>query len=420
MTRRAFRTARAGEHRFSGPFFLSGGRGRIRCRSRGWRTGGLGAGVALLAGLACSGALAAAAAAAGDAGISAPPGEVWKALWVKADQLATDRAIKETVRRAAEWGASDLFVQVRVRGDALYPSRLVPASPSLTARRGPARQVLPRDPVRLVLREAHARGLRVHAWFNCFVAWSSAADPPAGHVLSLHPGWALRLADGRAPLRMTSTARRREGLEGVYLAPGSTEVREHLLALVDELVRAYPLDGLHWDYVRYPGTPSLDPGDPGGDALADTTRARQQRSAVSRFVQEAARVARAGRPGIRLSAAVFADPEDAVREVRQDWISWLERGWIDRAVPMSYTASIYRLDDLRHRATVAGADSARVVYGLGVHQTDAEALRAELSWARRRSPAGVCLFAYDHVKKRPGAAQAVQAAWRGPWVAGSE
>ena len=349
-----------------------------------------------------------------------PRVEVWKAVWVKADQLATDRSIRETVRNAAAWGASDLFVQIRARGDALYPSRLVPASPVLTARHGFALQVLTRDPLRLFLEEAHARGLRVHAWFNCFVAWSGPGDPPPGHVLAEHPDWALRLADGRSSLGSSAGAWRRAHLEGAYLAPGSSYVRRHLLTVVDELVRAYPLDGLHWDYVRYPSDSCLDPADPGGDVIADTTRARSQREAVSRFVAEAARLARALRPRILLSAAVRPDPQEAVTTVRQDWVQWLREGWIDRAVPMAYTASIYRLEDLRRRAVFAGADSLRLVYGLGVDRVGPGGLREQLRWARRRSPSGVCLFAYDHVIKEPGLVRAVETAWRGPWLTGPE
>jgi uncharacterized lipoprotein YddW (UPF0748 family) len=351
---------------------------------------------------------------------SAPRAEAWKAIWIKADQLATDRSIRETVRNAAAWGATDLLVQVRVRGDALYPSRLVPASPTLTARHGSAQQVLTRDPLRLFLDEAHARGLRVHAWFNCFVAWSGPGDPPPEHALAEHPAWALRLTNGRSTLGLSSRARAQAHLEGAYLAPGASEVRRHLLSLVDELVRAYPLDGLHWDYVRYPSDSCLDPADPGGGVIADTTRARSQRDAVSRFVAEAALLARAARPGIYLSAAVRPDPQEAFKEVRQDWARWLREGWIDRAVPMAYTASIYRLDDYHRRAVLAGTDSLRVVYGLGVDRVEAGGLREQLAWARRCSPAGVCLFAYDHLQRGSGAVGAVTAAWRGPWRAQSE
>lgn len=345
----------------------------------------------------------------------APDTEAWKAVWIKADQLATDRSVRETVREAAAWGATDLLVQVRVRGDALYPSRLVPASPVLTAEHGTALQVLTRDPLRLFLEEAHARGLRVHAWFNCFVAWSGPGEPPPGHVLAEHPGWALRAADGRSVLRLSSDAWRRTHWEGAYLAPGSADVRRHLLGLVDELIRAYPLDGLHWDYVRYPSNSALDPSDPGGAIISDSTRARSQREAVSRFVAEASHLARAVCPRIIVSAAVRPDPQEALAAVRQDWVRWLREGWIDRAVPMAYTASIYRLDDLRHRAVFAGADSLRLVYGLSAHRVEADRLRDELLWARRRSPAGVCLFAYDHVRREPASVRALEAAWRGSW-----
>jgi uncharacterized lipoprotein YddW (UPF0748 family) len=408
MTRGFLKTVRAGGRRSFRPRFFCGA---------GWLPRDGPAAAFILLALAGVPSVPAAAAVVDR---PAPRADAWKAVWVKADQLATDRSIRETVRDAAAWGASDLLVQVRVRGDALYPSRFVPASPALTARHGCALKVLTRDPLRLFLEEAHARGLRVHAWFNCFVAWSGPGDPPPGHVLTEHPGWALRLADGRSSLALSSGARRRAHLEGAYLAPGSGEVRRHLLTLVDELVLAYPLDGLHWDYVRYPSDSCLDPADPGGDVIADTTRARSQRDAVSRFVAEAAQLARAVRPRILISAAVRPDPQEAVTAVRQDWVQWLREGWIDRAVPMAYTASIYRLEDLRRRAVFAGADSLRLVYGLGTDRVGADGLREQLRWARRRSPAGVCLFAYDHVRKEPASVRAVEAAWRGPWPAAPE
>src|SRR5690606_31762164 len=43
------------------------------------------------------------------------------------------------------------------------------------------------------------------------------------------------------------------------------------------------------------------------------------------------------RPGIVLSAAVFADADIAVDRVLQDWPAWLEEGIVDLVVPMAYT-----------------------------------------------------------------------------------
>src|SRR5690606_18644407 len=38
----------------------------------------------------------------------------------------------------------------------------------------------------------------------------------------------------------------------IMLDPGVPEVRDYVVAVVEELVREYDVDGIHLDYVRYP------------------------------------------------------------------------------------------------------------------------------------------------------------------------
>ena len=85
---------------------------------------------------------------------------------------------------------------------------------------------------------------------------------PRGHVLEAHPDWimvpkseaeaALEASPGQRR-RLVRQAGRREGdVEGYYLSPSIPEVGDHLEAVVRELVRSYRIDGLHFDFVRYP------------------------------------------------------------------------------------------------------------------------------------------------------------------------
>ena len=70
---------------------------------------------------------------------------------------------------------------------------------------------------------------------------------------------AALVASGPRRLRLVHDAGRAEGdVEGYYLSPvRSREWRDHLEAVVREIVRAYPVDGLHFDFIRYPG-PDFD------------------------------------------------------------------------------------------------------------------------------------------------------------------
>ena len=91
------------------------------------------------------------------------------------------------------------------------------------------------DPLAYAIREAHKRGMEVHAWFNTFDA-SSTHDGAPSHE---HPEWVCRDRDGNP---MTSHR---------SLSPGLPEVRAYLVKVAMEIVRKYDIDGLHLDYVRW-------------------------------------------------------------------------------------------------------------------------------------------------------------------------
>ena len=150
-----------------------------------------------------------------------------------------------------------LFVQVRGRGDAFYRSELAPRSPLLE------RQPRDFDPLRRLLERARLRGLSVHAWVNVLLTAHFGQPLPRGHVLEKHPEWAMvpksvstagLVAAGARRLELIAAAGRSEGdVEGYYLSPSIPAVADHLERVVRELVRAYTVDGLHLDFIRYPG-----------------------------------------------------------------------------------------------------------------------------------------------------------------------
>ena len=56
-----------------------------------------------------------------------------------------------------------VFVQVRPFGDAIYPSKLFPWSRTVSGQTGKA---LSYDPMQIIVAQARAQGLSVHAWIN--------------------------------------------------------------------------------------------------------------------------------------------------------------------------------------------------------------------------------------------------------------
>jgi uncharacterized lipoprotein YddW (UPF0748 family) len=174
--------------------------------------------------------------------------------------LASPEDIATLVRSAKANGFNTLFVQVRARGDALYAGSVEPRASDL------ARQPEAFDPLADVLRAAHASGLRVHAWLNVNLVSSAVELPrPREHLVYRHPEWLmvprelgqeLARVEPASPGYLGKLARwtrtQAADVEGLYASPISSGAVDHLRTIVRGLARRYAVDGVHFDYARYP------------------------------------------------------------------------------------------------------------------------------------------------------------------------
>jgi len=134
----------------------------------------------------------------------------------------------------------------------------------------------------------------------------------------------------------------------VWVSPGISEVREHVLKVVTEIVEQYAVDGLHLDYVRYPGIEySHDPISTrrflqNKKPSKRVSWAAWQRDQVTLFVRNVYDRVQRVRPEAKVSAAVVAiyrapnGKWDGYHRVYQDAREWLASGWVDFVVPMTY------------------------------------------------------------------------------------
>jgi len=346
-------------------------------------------------------------------GAAAPASGEMRGLWVVRTALVSPQAVDRVVDQAAEAGFNALFVQVRGRGDAFYASRLAARSPLLE------RQPRDFDPFARLLARARARGIEVHAWVNVLLAAHFGQPLPKGHVLQKHPEWAMvpksaataaLIGSGPRRLQLVMEAGRAEGdVEGYYLSPSIPAVASHLEGVVRELVRAYPVDGLHLDFVRYPG-PTFDfsraalegfrretggsdlLGGPARDPAAwDDYRRRVLTDLVARL----SGAARLERPGLVLSAAVAPDEAQAVHHKFQDWPQWLASGVLSALCPMTYTSdsALFRqqLESARERA-----GAGRPVWaGIGAYRLDVAGVVEKVAVARQSGARGVVVFSHE-------------------------
>jgi uncharacterized lipoprotein YddW (UPF0748 family) len=327
--------------------------------------------------------------------------------------LVSPAEVDRVVDEAHQAGLNALFVQVRGRGDAFYDSRLVPRSPLLS------NQPASFDPFARLLDRARTRGLEVHAWVNVLLTAHFGQPLPEGHVLREHPEWvmvpravaaaALQSPPAGLPRLAIQAARGDSDVEGYYLSPSALGVPEHLEAVVRELVRIYAVDGLHLDFIRYPG-PDYDYSPAAleafrrlrgeGDLLGGPARNPgawddYRRSTVTVLASRLAGAARAERPGIVLSAAVTPDDAQAVAHRYQAWPQWMSEGLLDAVCPMAYTpdSRIFRTQVQQARALVR--DGQRLWAGIGAYRLDVPGIVEKIQVARESGATGVVLFSHE-------------------------
>ena len=297
-----------------------------------------------------------------------------KALWVVRDRITTRAAIEDLLAHSVGWNIRDLVVQVRGRGDAYYASELEPRAEAL------ADPTL--DPLAHLVRGGAAVGVRIHAWANGTFVWSSperALPRSPVHLVNAHPDWLLR-PDGLRYLDPVGGS----DWEGIYIDPTDPAARSHTVTVFEDIVRRYPVEGFHHDYIRYP--------------QIMYAKSRDDHAAITDIVRETARRLRAARPGIVISAAVFPDPVVARERVLQRWPEWAAEKLIDLICPMAYRTDTGEVRRLLGAAREA-APGAPMWGGLMAYAGERDRARAQVRAAREAGCEGVILFAYDLDKR---------------------
>jgi len=249
-----------------------------------------------------------------------------------ADQQREYRALLDEVQRL---GLNTVIVQVRPTADALWRSPYEPWSHWLTGRQGADPGY---DPLAFLVEEAHARGLRFHAWFNPFRV-SRQADP--AQLVPDHPA-------RRHPERVFAYGGQ------LYYDPGRPDVRDFVVDVVLDVARRYPVDGVHFDDYFYPypvegeelpdagtfaefGSGFTDVGDWRRHNVDELVRATSQRlAALDRDIEF-------GISPFGIWRNRSADPRGSATTGTQsydttyaDTLTWVREGLVDYVVPQIY------------------------------------------------------------------------------------
>jgi uncharacterized lipoprotein YddW (UPF0748 family) len=356
-----------------------------------------------------------------------------RALWVVRTSITSPEAIEKLIADAKSANVNTLVVQVRGRGDAFYRSKWEPRSVHLET------QPASFDPLRQILDRAHASGIQVHAWLNThFLANLEELPASPQHVFNAHPEWvavprrvatelySVDPADEKFRRRIVEFSKTDlSQLEGLYTSPSHPAVKEHIYNVFMDVVENYDVDGVHFDYVRFPNVDfdysrgaldrfrtSLEPSltQQERQLLSGLAQLRPlvhvelypeawdqfRRTQVTELVERVYHGVKARKPDVLVSAAVFANDEDAFEHRFQDWKVWLERGVLDVLCPMAYTpdTEVWK----RQIAIARGYAFGRQIWaGIGAYRQPPEGTIEKIRLGRRMGVDGFILFSYSSV-----------------------
>ena len=268
-----------------------------------------------------------------------PPREA-RAFWEHSGTGAYPGDWDRTCRELAEAGFNMVLPNMLWAGAAHYASDVLP--PSKTFEKYG-------DQIEQCLAAAKKYGIEVHVWK---VNYNPGHHSPKEFIDRMR-------REGRTQVDVN-------GEVTDWLNPAHPENFKLEVDSLLEVVRKYPVDGIHFDYIRYPGN-QLDysdfsrkqfeadsglkvrnwPADCHSGPLHDSYR-NWRAAQITRLVETVSREARKIRPGVKISAAVFRNYPNCREHVGQDWPMWAQRGYVDFLCPMDYTG-----DDREFAETVA-------------------------------------------------------------------
>jgi uncharacterized lipoprotein YddW (UPF0748 family) len=348
--------------------------------------------------------------------LSAVPGMArseFRGAWVTAwdHGFLSPSEANATVAAAKAAHINALFIQVRKVGDAYYNSQFEPRASNISADGY--------DPLGYIIDRAHSEGIEVHAWINVLRVQSpsgSNADP--SHVRNSHPEWLTRDASGRT-----------KAPDGFFLDPGVPEVQDYTVRIVADILSNYNVDGIHLDYVRYPGsnygynekavsrfnTRFDRSGTPAAD---DPQWLSWRRDQVTALVRKIYSEANAVRPEVKVSAATICwgdlggsfEHTDAYREALQDWAGWMRDGIVDAVVPMNYRNERSAASASQYRNWLNGMvrwQNGRHIYAGQIIRDDLPGAVAQLRASRAAGTDGMVCFAFNDTPTRAACVSAV-------------
>ena len=320
------------------------------------------------------------------------PGER-RALWChSARGLGGGRDWEASIKFLKENGFNTIIPNLCWGGVAFYPSTVLPVAGDVATKGDAFEQC------RAACRKY---GVEMHVWKVC---WNMGHPTSEAFVRKMVEAKRTQVdARGKAQER--------------WLCPSHPDNQQLEIDAMVELAKKGP-DGIHFDYIRYPGTECCFcdgcrerfeavhgtkvedwPKD-----VRDEKKLKKEWNAfraanITKVVKTVSERVRAEAPGVKISAALFRSPSSDPETVAQDWPLWCREGYLDFACHMDYVNST-PLFRGQLKAQLKAAGKVPLYPGIGLScwpndGRDAERLAKQIQAARDLGAPGFTVFNFD-------------------------
>lgn len=315
-----------------------------------------------------------------------------RAVWNHSGLGAYPGDWERSAKELASAGVNIVLPNMAWAGVAHYPSKILPQSKTFTQYG---------DQIAQCVEAAHKHGLEVHVWK---ITWNLEGAPKE-FVEKIR-------AEGRTQVSATGQALN-------WLCP--SHPKNVLLELESslEIVANYDVDGIHLDYIRYPGSHACYCDgcrqrfvlatrlqiDKWPAAVLPKTGTHSEKyvewraQQITRLVRMLHKRLREADPQIKISAAVFGWYPGCITSIGQDWIAWAKAGYIDFVCPMNYTESTDYFTELLVNQLALMPKDVAIYPGIGATASNSlltpDAVVEQIYLSRNLGASGWTIFDYS-------------------------
>ena len=221
-----------------------------------------------------------------------------------------------------------VMMQTRLRGDLIYPSAIETFPEALTGKTGKNPGY---DPLAFAIEECHKRGMELHAWIVTI---------PAGNNRQVKLLGKSSVVKKKRPI-----CKQHDG--AWFLDPGHPGTADYLSSIVREIVTRYDVDGIHFDYIRYPENARRFPDRDTYRKYGKGKDLKQwRRENITNITRRLYTEIKQVKPWVKVSSSPVGKFKDTSRysslgwnayeTVHQDAQGWLKEGIHDALFPMMY------------------------------------------------------------------------------------